>query len=114
MPPGSRNPANPAALADVARHCVIPGDIAFTRYHELIAPELPGMGVTLDRWQEDIWYAALGVRDDDDHTLACDVMGVTLSIARQDVIGDFDEDCGHRGEAGDPPEDACPVSSCGD
>jgi hypothetical protein len=83
MPPGSRNPANPAALADVARHCVIPGDIAFTRYHELIAPELPGMGVTLDRWQEDIWYAALGVRDDDDHTLACDVMGVTLSIARQ-------------------------------
>ena len=41
------------------------------------------MGVVLDRWQEDIWYAALGVRDDADRSLACDVMGVTLSIARQ-------------------------------
>lgn len=75
--------ANPAPLVDVARHCVIPDDIAFTRFHELIAPELPGMGVVLDRWQEDIWYAALGLRDDEDRSLACDVMGVTLSIARQ-------------------------------
>lgn len=41
------------------------------------------MGVILDRWQEDIWYAALGVRDDEERTLACDVMGVTLSISRQ-------------------------------
>mgnify|MGYP006929322410 FL=1 len=39
------------------------------------------MGVVLDRWQEDIWYAALGLRDDG--SLVCDVMGVTLSIARQ-------------------------------
>ncbi|BCI54950.1 hypothetical protein NIIDNTM18_42280 [Mycolicibacterium litorale] len=39
------------------------------------------MGVVLDRWQEDIWYAALGVREDG--SLACDVMGVTLSISRQ-------------------------------
>ncbi|QZT61252.1 hypothetical protein [Mycolicibacterium austroafricanum] len=39
------------------------------------------MGVVLDRWQEDIWYAALGLREDG--SLACDVMGVTLSIARQ-------------------------------
>lgn len=39
------------------------------------------MGVVLDRWQEDIWYAALGLREDD--SLACDVMGVTLSISRQ-------------------------------
>lgn len=83
MPVASGNRANPAPLVDIARHCVIPDDIAFTRYHELIAPELPGMGVTLDQWQEDIWYAALGVRDDEDRTLACDVMGVTLSIARQ-------------------------------
>lgn len=83
MPIASGNRANPAPLVDIARHCVIPDDIAFTRYHELIAPELPGMGVTLDRWQEDIWYAALGTRDDDDRTLSCDVMGVTLSIARQ-------------------------------
>lgn len=83
MPNVSASRANPAPLVDVARHCVIPDDIAFTRYHELIAPELPGMGVVLDRWQEDIWYAALGVRDDADRTLACDVMGVTLSIARQ-------------------------------
>lgn len=81
MPPGLRSRANPAPLVDAARHCVIPDDIAFTRYHELIAPELPGMGVTLDRWQEDIWYAALGLREDG--SLACDVMGVTLSIARQ-------------------------------
>lgn len=73
---------NPAPLVDVARHCFIPNDIAFTRYHELIAPELPGMGVELDRWQEDIWYAALGLRDDG-VSLACDVMGVTLSIGRQ-------------------------------
>lgn len=41
------------------------------------------MGVVLDQWQEDIWYAALGVRDDEERTLSCDVMGVTLSIARQ-------------------------------
>lgn len=83
MPVASGNRANPAPLVDIARHCVVPDDIAFTRYHELIAPELPGMGVTLDQWQEDIWYAALGVRDDEDRSLACDVMGVTLSIARQ-------------------------------
>jgi hypothetical protein len=89
MPTASGNRANPAPLVDIARHCVIPDDIAFTRYHELIAPELPGMGVAFDQWQEDIWYAALGVRDDADRTpnglpsLACDVMGVTLSIARQ-------------------------------
>jgi hypothetical protein len=83
MPTASANRANPTPLVDIARHCVIPDDIAFTRYHELIAPELPGMGVVLDRWQEDIWYAALGVRADDERTLACDVMGVTLSIARQ-------------------------------
>ncbi len=89
MPVASGNRANPAPLVDIARHCIIPDDIAFTRYHELIAPELPGMGVTFDQWQEDIWYAALGVRDDADQTpnglpsLACDVMGVTLSIARQ-------------------------------
>lgn len=81
MPTASRNRANPAPLVDAARYCVIPEDIAFTRYDELIAPELSGMGVVLDRWQEDIWYAALGVREDG--SLACDVMGVTLSISRQ-------------------------------
>lgn len=78
---GSASRANPAPLVDVARHCVVPDDIAFTRYGELIAPELSGMGVVLDRWQEDIWYAALGLREDG--SLACDVMGVTLSISRQ-------------------------------
>lgn len=83
MPTASASRANPAPLVDIARRCVLPDDIAFTRYHELIALELPGMGVVLDRWQEDIWYAALGVRDDEDRTLSCDVMGVTLSIARQ-------------------------------
>ncbi|AXQ64708.1 terminase [Gordonia phage Phistory] len=77
----SASRANPTPLVDVARYCVIPDDIAFTRYDELIAPELPGMGVVLDRWQEDIWYAALGLRADG--SLACDVMGVTLSISRQ-------------------------------
>lgn len=77
----SASRANPAPLVDVARHCVVPDDIAFTRYSELIAPELPGMGVVFDQWQEDIWYAALGLRDDG--SLACDVMGVTLSIGRQ-------------------------------
>ncbi len=41
------------------------------------------MGVVLDQWQEDIWYAALGVRDDEDRTLSCDVMGVTMSTGRQ-------------------------------
>lgn len=81
MPTGSKNRANPAPLVTIARQCVIPDDIAFTRYEELIAPELPGMGVVLDQWQEDIWYAALGLREDG--SLACDVMGVTLSIARQ-------------------------------
>lgn len=81
MPLASGNRANPAPLVDIARQCFIPDDIAFTRYDELIAPELPGMGVVLDRWQEDIWYAALGLREDG--SLACDVMGVTLSIARQ-------------------------------
>jgi hypothetical protein len=83
MPNASASRANPAPLVDVARFCVIPDDIAFTRYHELISPELPGMGVEFDRWQEDIWYAALGVRDDADRTLACDVMGVTLCVSRQ-------------------------------
>ena len=39
------------------------------------------MGIALDRWQEDLWYLALGIREDG--SLACDVMGVTLSIARQ-------------------------------
>lgn len=81
MPNASASRANPAPLVDIARHCVVPDDIAFTRYHELIAPELPGMGVEFDRWQEDIWYAALGLREDG--SLACDVMGVTLSISRQ-------------------------------
>lgn len=81
MPNASASRANPAPLVDVARYCVIPDDIAFTRYHELIEPELPGMGVVLDRWQEDIWYAALGLRED--ASLACDVMGVTMSIPRQ-------------------------------
>ncbi|AKU45090.1 terminase large subunit [Mycobacterium phage Quico] len=81
MPIASGSRVNPAPLVDIARQCFIPDDIAFTRYHELIAPELPGMGIVLDRWQEDIWYAALGLREDG--TLACDVMGVTLSIARQ-------------------------------
>lgn len=81
MPIASGNRVNPAPLVDIAQHCVVPNDIAFTRYDELIAPELPGMGVVLDQWQEDIWYAALGLREDG--SLACDVMGVTLSIARQ-------------------------------
>lgn len=73
--------ANPAPLVDIARHCVVPDDIAFTRYYELIAPELPGMGITLDQWQQDIWEIGLGLREDG--SLCCDVMGVTLSIARQ-------------------------------
>lgn len=81
MPTASASRVNPTPLVDVARHCVIPEDIAFTRYYELIAPELPGMGVTLDRWQQDIWELALGLRADG--SLCCDVMGVTLSIARQ-------------------------------
>lgn len=81
MPTGSARAANPAPLVEIARHCVIPGDIAFTRYYELIAPELPGMGINLDQWQQDIWELALGIRVDG--TLCCDVMGVTLSIARQ-------------------------------
>lgn len=81
MPVVSASRANPAPLVDAARHCVIPDDIAFTRYHELVAPELPGMGVVFDQWQEDVWYAALGLREDG--SLACDVMGVTLSIGRQ-------------------------------
>lgn len=81
MQAGSARRSNPAPLADVARHCVIPEDIAFTRFYELIAPELPGMGVTLHQWQQDIWEVALGLREDG--SLCCDVMGVTLSIARQ-------------------------------
>jgi hypothetical protein len=81
MPPASVSLANPAPLVEAARHCIVPDDMVFTRYGELIAPELPGMGVVLDRWQEDIWYAALGLRADG--SLACDVMGVTLSISRQ-------------------------------
>lgn len=81
MPPASARRANPAPLAEIARHAVIPDDIAFTRYYELIAPELPGMGITLDQWQEDIWQVGLGLRED--MTLCCDVMGVTLSVARQ-------------------------------
>lgn len=81
MPAAIASRVNPTPLVDVARHCVIPEDIAFTRYYELIAPELPGMGVTLDRWQQDIWELALGLRSDG--SLCCDVMGVTLSIARQ-------------------------------
>lgn len=81
MPLASASRANPTPLVDIARHCVVPDDIVFTRYGELIAPELSGMGVEFDRWQEDIWYAALGLREDG--SLACDVMGVTLSIGRQ-------------------------------
>lgn len=81
MPTASARAANPAPLVDLARHCAVPGDIALTRYYELIAPQLPGMGVTLDQWQRDIWEIALGLRADG--TLCCDVMGVTLSIARQ-------------------------------
>lgn len=81
MPTASASRVNPTPLVDVARYCVIPQDIAFTRYYELIAPELPGMGVTLDQWQQDIWELALGLREDG--SLCCDVMGVTLSIARQ-------------------------------
>lgn len=81
MPTGTASRANPAPLVEIARHCVIPDDIAFTRFYELIAPELPGMGVELDQWQEDVWQVALGLRED--MSLCCDVMGVTLSIARQ-------------------------------
>lgn len=81
MPVASASRANPAPLVDAARHCVVPDDMVLTRYGELIAPELAGMDVVLDRWQEDIWYAALGLREDG--SLACDVMGVTLSIPRQ-------------------------------
>lgn len=81
MPTASARAANPAPLVDIARHCVVPDDIAFTRYYELIAPELPGMGITLDQWQQDIWEIGLGLRADG--SLCCDVMGVTLSIARQ-------------------------------
>ena len=77
----SARAANPAPLVEIARHCTVPDDIAFTRYYELIAPELPGMGVTLDQWQQDIWEIGLGLRADG--SLCCDVMGVTLSIARQ-------------------------------
>lgn len=81
MPTASVSRANPATLVDSARHCVVPDDMVLTRYYELIAPELPGMGAVLDQWQEDIWVAALGLREDG--SLACDVMGVTLSIGRQ-------------------------------
>lgn len=78
---GSPRPANPAPLLDIARHAFLPKDMASTRYYELIAPQLPGMGIALDRWQEDMWYAGLSLRVDG--SLCCDVMGVTLSIARQ-------------------------------
>lgn len=81
MRTASASRANPAPLVDVAHYCVIPDDIVTTRYDELIAPELPGMEVVLDRWQEDTWYAALGLREDG--SLACDVMGVTMSCGRQ-------------------------------
>ena len=78
---GSPRLANPAPLLDVARYVALPGDMASTRFYELIAPQLPGMGIVLDQWQEDMWYAGLSIRDDG--SLCCDVMGVTLSIARQ-------------------------------
>lgn len=73
--------ANPAPLLDIARHAFLPEDMASTRFYELIAPQLPGMGIALDQWQEDMWYAGLALRTDG--SLCCDVMGVTLSIARQ-------------------------------
>lgn len=73
--------ANPAPLVDIARQVVVPGDMAFTRYYELVAPQLPGMGIALDQWQEDMWQVGLSLRADG--SLCCDVMGVTLSIARQ-------------------------------
>lgn len=81
MPIASASRVNPAPLVDLARQCVIPDDIAATLYYELIAPELPGMGLAFDQWQEDFWYVALGIRDDD--SLACDVMGATISLGRQ-------------------------------
>ncbi len=81
MPVASASRVNPAPLVDLARQCVIPDDIAATLYYELIAPELPGMGLAFDQWQEDFWYVALGVREDD--SLACDVMGATISLGRQ-------------------------------
>lgn len=81
MPTASARAANPQPLVDLARHCVVPDDIAFTRYYELVAPQLPGMGIELDQWQQDIWEVGLALREDG--TLCCDVMGVTLSIARQ-------------------------------
>lgn len=81
MPIASASRVNPAPLVDLARQCVIPDGIAATLYYELIAPELPGMGLAFDQWQEDFWYVALGVRDDD--SLACDVMGATISLGRQ-------------------------------
>lgn len=81
MPTASASRVNPARLVDLARQCVIPDDIAATLYYELIAPELPGMGLAFDQWQEDFWYVALGVREDD--SLACDVMGATISLGRQ-------------------------------
>lgn len=81
MPSASASRVNSAPLVDIARQCVIPDDIAATLYYELIAPELPGMGLAFDQWQEDFWYVALGVREDD--SLACDVMGATISLGRQ-------------------------------
>jgi len=78
---GSPRLANPAPLLDIARHAFLPEDMASTRYYELIAPQLPGMGIAFDQWQEDMWYAGLSLRADG--SLCCDVMGVTLSIARQ-------------------------------
>ena len=81
MQAGSARAANPAPLVELARHCVVPDDMVSTRYWELVAPELPGMGVALDQWQQDEWELALSLRADG--SLCCDVMGVTLSIARQ-------------------------------
>ena len=72
--------SNQPRLSQVARHVVVPDGIVSTGW-PAVRDTLSNLGISFDRWQQDLAKVALGKRRDGKY--AATVGGVVLSIPRQ-------------------------------
>jgi phage terminase large subunit-like protein len=75
-----QRPTPPGALAEVARHVVLPTGIVSTGW-PAVRDKARDLGVTFDPWQDGAGQVILSKRADGSY--ACSIGGVVISIPRQ-------------------------------
>lgn len=73
-------PRSDLRLSELARHLVIPDGIVETDW-PIVARQLSRMGITVDRWQQNLLTVLVGKRADGQY--ACGIGGAVMSIPRQ-------------------------------